>query len=1102
MWTPRRVLLLALGAAVFAGAYVTYAAALGALDGLPPLPDEYLEPLDPQKHPPATVVIDKPVDLKLRQAFGPDCQETSYTIKLNIQSKNLLLAADNYDILDDGRVMLWPFSLAVYGKGRGKDGWPEINTIHCDRAIATFEKPIQQPSDMGRLRIVAAELNSEPEPNTSDRRSGRVWLGSNRKSATDADDVVMNTVGPIYYHEDGRPDAAGPDKPHIWTTAPVSLLDRQSRPEPTTITATGMNVHLLIEPKPGPLAGKDKDKAKEKDAAPLRPDNGTVSGARRIELLAHVRMSLQVDSGGFLAAGKPPAAAGGPAKPGDKPAKPGDKARVEITTPGTFRYDLPQEKGRFTALPPGRAGHLPNQVLVHRFGKDGANDQLICEVLDLQFRRKPVAVPKPGTPAPEADGGGVDLEIEEAHATGPNVALSSDSEELAAFGNDLVYNSATQRSVLKGSPHMTAMKDGSIIKAPTLVLSGVQTKDRQEAQAVGPGEVVMPDRQTGKPTLAAHWSDTMVFRKEVFDGRTLDAITLTGRADFLDKEHAQSLRADEIKVWLEPAAPKAPAPAGGRKPSEPKAGSGQRPYRLKAVGRVTAQSPDLNVHDTDYLVVWFRDAVTTRPAAPAPAAPAAPAAVPGKTAPPVVTLNPPTVPAPTPVPGVPTRPAPTATTKKGPPRPIDLTAHSVESFVIRRGEENDLDRLVCEGRVKVHQDPAPNEQRGVDITGDTLRLSHSRDGDILDVVGTRPAPGEVHLEKLSLVGPLVHIDQRENNAAVKGAGSMRMLSSTDFEGREKPKATPMTVHWTDEMFFDGKFAIFEGGVQAEQDTGRIACRAMQVFLDRAVSLKQADPAARRDPKDGKGEAAKVAKVVCDSQGDAKAPVVVIDEVRQKGRLAKFSRVVSPELSFDNAEGETHVPGPGVVTIVQAGGSDDPAGPAGLAARPGAAPARPAAPPGEPVMKLTRVQFQGKMFADNRKRTAKFFDNVRVVHAPGDDPEKQVDLDKLPPGGMFLKSETLEVYTFTEGGKSTQEMEARGRAYVQTPEFYGQADVIKYVESKDMVILEGTDDNPAILYKLKPNRGEPTDATRARKFIYHRKTNDFESDGVKNAIIKQ
>src|SRR5262249_3603725 len=107
----------------------------------------------------------------------------------------------------------------------------------------------------------------------------------------------------------------------------------------------------------------------------------------------------------------------------------------------------------------------------------------------------------------------------------------------------------------------------------------------------------------------ARWKEKLVYGK---DGGQ-DLLTLFGDACFIDHEQHQELQADLLKVWLEPADPNSP-------PNNDQ--SKRRPQRVDALGRVTASSPDLRVHDTETLVLYFKD----RPATdlPLPAASTAP----------------------------------------------------------------------------------------------------------------------------------------------------------------------------------------------------------------------------------------------------------------------------------------------------------------------------------------------------------------------------------------------------------------------------------------------------------------------------------------------
>jgi hypothetical protein len=401
--------------------------------------------------------------------------------------------------------------------------------------------------------------------------------------------------------------------------------------------------------------------------------------------------------------------------------------------------------------------------------------------------------------------------------------------------------------------------------------------------------------------------------------------------------------------------------------------------------------------------------------------------------------------------------------------------------VRRTGEKNDLDRLWCEGSVHVVQEPAGPDDDGSDIRGDTMLLLNFPEGHVLTVTGDL---ADVKLDKMKITGPEVNIDQKENKVWVNGLGSMRMPSDTSMTSGEKlTKASELKVFWNRDMFFNGKYALFhgleQGGVQAEQENGRLICQTMQVTLDRFVSLRQGEKKAGQPP-------AKVQKLVCDKS--VRVEDRKFDE-KDPQKLVGYQRLVSPVLSVDNEDNIVVAPGPGEVRILQLGPKDETAqqGPAPAPRKPATAPAAPA----EEEMKLTRVTYLGRMFANNTTHLAIFYDNVEVVHVPSENENLVIDVDKLPQGGMYVRSDQLRVFSRKEAsGKSHQEMEARGRAVVQSQEFWGRADVVKYDESKELVIFEANEGNLATLYKIE-RRGEQPKEIKGKKIFYWRRTNDFK-----------
>lgn len=1057
MWTSKRLLLLFTGFGLFFTCYVVYAAYLGGIDGLPPLPEEWRcnasgDQKRPIRHQPQT-------DEKLGKAFGNREDIQKMPIKLEVNSKNLVLASETFDVLKDGRVRLTPFLLAVFGKDPGPGKFPEINTVKGDVAFLTFDQPVNNIAEIGKRKIVAGELQ------------GNIYIQNNRRTAAQDDDLSLTTPGPMYYREDQH---------LIWTMAPVRMLDTQSKPEPTTITAEGLD--LLLTP--------DKPAA---PGQPPAPKKDGVSGVDTVMLRSNVEMHLIDANSGFL----------GETKPVDKKAKPddpnADKPKVVITTPGPFRYDVATDHARFDV--PAKRGPLPEKVTVTRLSGPPGQEKhefLYCEHLDLQFQRKSDKPKTGGEPAAinAVDSQqSIDLKIQDAHATGHEVELISEGEGLHAIGNDFFYDARTKVSILKGTPEMVALKDGNEIHCPMLHMVNVGDKDAQQVKAVGKGYVSILDKDTSwKRSQYALWEESANFSKE----GDFDCLTLNGKGRFEDREHHQTLGADRLKVWFVP----------GNKDADKDKKDGEkrkmRPHHLEGEGHVTAESDDLVIREpTEHLYVWFRDEapklaseVTAPPAGPAFAeAPEGQASMPtgepamkkpadkqvaGKSRPLNAEIGQPP-------------PPPEPTTDKSPARkpPLRLSARSVEAFVARTSSKNELEKIRCEGHVVVLQDPQHPEDphdKGVDIRGDKLTLDHGAEGGILLVTGDMAV---VQLSKITISGDEVNINQRTNQAWVPGRGWMKMLAQAAFsEDARKPETPPpgtakqpeklseMTIHWKKDMQFDGRHAVFQGDIQAEQERSRLLCQEMQVFLDKPVSLKESQ----------KGTAsAKVKELVCDKS-------VRMDELvaDKDGKIVRKTRVMAPVVAVNNEDGEMNAPGPGVVYLLQYANADDGPG----------APKRDAnKPPPPQQLKLTRINYLDRLYSNNSKRTATFYGSVEVVNLPTENIDETIDVDNPPKGCLYLRCEQLKVYSQKEpDGRTSQQMDAMRHVVVQSQEFWGVADRVTFDESKDLVILEGGENGKATLYRDRVKGGNG-DKIQGTKIWYWRKTNDFKVEGGRSLDVR-
>jgi hypothetical protein len=1198
VWTPRRILLLVFGFVFFFAIYLGYGfTAIGRIDGLPPLPETCF----PQDSPVVRPEIRKrksELEKKLEMAFGENCEELRRAIRLDLQSRGMLLSAGTFKVDDDGRVLLQPVSFATISKPRGNEALPEINTIRGEIAHLKFDRPIKSLSEIGTRKLVEAEITN------------RIHIISNRRRPNHDQDLIVDIQnGPLHFSD---------ERHLIWTTDRVDVEDHKSQPEPHLIKGQGMDMELAVE------TPKDQPNQHHKGE--------TISGVKRIVLYRHVSMKLFLDSkSGFLAGSQqnaeakqapPPVAAaqGGPLI----------KPYLEIQGPGRFTYDLLKDHdfANFD-IPDAINPRVPEVVKVTRHNPDPTKkDRLECDHLDLRLLRKEAGHSTPGTPgskqepAKPGEHNESGLDIETAHATSrrdQNVVLTSDAENLSARGNDFTYDAAKKLTILKSASEVEVNRGTSTMLAREVriqdkpldpPLAGqlearqvriepkpatqpasakVPPKMYQEITARGPGVIHMSEKGSERKTMHAYWQEWLVSTK---DGGN-DLLTLTGAARMVDEKEDQTIKGDVIKIWFDPAAPKQPREATQSANASPM--QNYRPQHLEATGEnnVMARSREMNIHDTCRLVVWFKDVPPetlpppsnpqnkpakqapktpapdgkTAPAVPAPSSqPPGPARMPTavqaskpavgpiidsprpESAPMSTSPLPPSVivdnasrsPGTLPVgpavqaPPAPRPPAPmeekepvaqaSVQPKGDPARPIDLTARSVESWVLRAGERNVLDKVHCEGKVHVRQDPARPEEKDTDIQGDTLDMEYNPLGNLLVVYGDL---AQLRMDKIYIIGPQVNIDQATNRAWVNGVGAMQMESATNFQGEKLNKSVPLTVHWQRGMRFYGDRAIFSGGIQAEQERARMACQELEVDFDKMISLKQ------QTNKD-KQQDAKVRNMVCDRD------VRIEDQAYEGTERTKYQLITGPAaqvtanapdegaLKGDNPGNHLNVSGPGTVRLMQKGSIDPAAGPSeggggakkstsakpgekqtGGTPRPGANPAAPAKPGEKPKkadgsedeMKMTFVAFGNRMSGDSRAKKAQFWGDVRVLNFPCQDPYVPIDLDKpyedqFPPGWMYMRCDRLKVYDIPENGKSNQQMEAHGRVYVQAKEFYARSEDMYYNQAKDQVIFDSPITGTATFYKVaKP--GDKVQTFTGRKIIYDRKTGAMSGDGVQS-----
>jgi hypothetical protein len=1072
VWTAKRILILVIGLLVTLCSFAVYSVFLGVIDALPPFDINKLPKPGEEEICTLQGTGEGEVDRRLILAFGQNCKELQRPLRLWLPDKGIAFATGEF-LIDktDGKVRLAPFSAAFYHKSSVPGAFPEISMIRCDMAILTLDKPVTQFSELNSRKVIAVEMVG--------RQPHFITLSNNRRTKEKHDDVdVLITNGNLFYEE--RDD-------RIFTSGVVCLTDHSSKP-PMVISGKGLDMYLTKDSGPN-APPKIKTRSPNQNN-----DNG---GIEKIALRSDVDMKFWVEKGsGFL--GGEPAKKNQPVAVEIRPdakAAPPEKELVHIRTGGPFVYDLIKEVAWFESPPTREAGpakgvdaFAPDQVHVHRLQKINGgemHDQLTCDRLDLKFRHKANA----GGAAPGNETG--DKEIETALATRRDVnevTLSSDSEGLVAFGNEMLYIAGDAvngpKTILKGEPNrqLRTAKDGHKMWCQELHLfSANRFGEGQRAWAKGPGQIDLLDsKNPNKNSFPTHvfWRDTLTVVKEKEGGQVYDLMTVVGEASFIDDLQKQELHGEKIVVWLEQTQESA-------KKVEAVGNSRQELRRVLAVDRVRAFSPDFIVRKTNRLTMIFLPELARDerlPDLPTPVVnktgPTMPtqtngnAGVKDNNTKPMIVDNQ----------NKPIEEKKVAEEKKPSP-PIELEGNEITITITTLGSKKEVQELTAKGVVHVFQAGEKQGEKALDITGTLLTVKNAEKGHTMIVYGEKDKLAQVELGDTIIWGPIVTVNQADNHAEVDGLGAMDMPSNKNLDGTEASKSTSrIRIDWKKNMTFDGRYATFYGGVQAREHGAhsQALCENLTAKLDKHISFK-----------DGQKEKqnAKIDRLIFDKN-------VFIEDYKfdEKKQPLQYNKVQGVTL-INEEEGFTRISGPGWVRLLAKGSAEQTFVPAPGTPQPKAGPAK-------LEWKLTHVKFTQQMTSNtkaNNKKATFYGSNsgVEVFHFPTLNIDDNMDPDRPKKDCIHLRCDVLEVEGKQTGDRTTQTMIAKTNVYFRTDKHLGYADILKYDENTDIVIFESLNGNPVRLYKMDAAGRPVPESVHSRKVLYNRKTGQIDTEGVKS-----
>lgn len=857
------------------------------------------------------------IELAVR-AFGADHWSTNPSkemFRFYNAERGYWMYAKKYEREKDGKLLIFsPFAL-IWVSRDGKD----LKTATSDKAYVLLDQPFDlmvKPGG-GEMRVVNARLE------------GNVRLRDDKGTANPDDDLRVSGKGDeglTYVEYDEA-------KQRITHDSFVTIEDGDMR-------VSGKGIEIVLRPKEtGQAAGTTKpvgfDGAQtiflKKDVHILIKDvgrSGVMPGTAPAGPKQGARVPLDLRCDGLarfdLPKPRPPLSprmAGPPAPP--------------LPTFAEFDRNVEVVRGKLDENPERmlsdhlRLTFLPNE-----------RDAAPAPGGAVQAEATPAKKAQPGArsvasadgededEAPAASGPLASLALREAHATGHAVELISPAQGVKVRQcNELIYKKVpgekpgetddetylrtdlTQKLLVEKLEIPTEGPDKGKVVSVTQVRcvdakifqNGAQS-DMATIVARGPG-ILETRPALDKPVArTAVWNDELIYRPTHNEqGELRKQIELTDSPKFHDVAAQTTLDARRIVVvYLRP---KAAETAGSRSPDKPKAqGSASAADsfeidKLVALEDVHLNSPGRYLTAVDRLDAWFQPAPAAPPAQGAPAAQPAPE---GNSK--FIVANDPFAE------DKPAAPAqqedPKAAEKPADPdvfvkanrvwanilmRPSD-EAEPNPAAGARRGAgagktKGELQRVYLTGAVSFHQDPAPGESKGTDITGESCHGLSAGNGlwqfQIHDQEPTQDKifpngpgarrqpmslpPARVANKDMTIEGPTIGLDQTADKAWVVGPGRLVMLTERDLlsdketasasggakdktgakvvkintaerppaqgggdgkgQGGDKAKApakkVPVTITWTTEMDFYG---------QSKDPSGRPTARA-EFFSD-------------------------------------------------------------------------------------------------------------------------------------------------------------------------------------------------------------------------------------------------------------------------------
>ena len=426
-------------------------------------------------------------------------------------------------------------------------------------------------------------------------------------------------------------------------------------------------------------------------------------------------------------------------------------------------------------------------------------------------------------------------------------------------------------------------------------------------------------------------------------------------------------------------------------------------------------------------------------------------------------------------------------------------------------DKKHLKQLVCNGGVKIEEqllDTLGNplkdltlEEESLQISGKELTVKPTTDPDLFEI-SVSGSPAKIDGRGQTATGTLIMLDQPSNEMHIPGAGQLvlqqriKRQKSRTFQAKQTPQKT--TITWNDNLLFDGVTASFNGNIEVDGfttdqngDTHKINAKTdkMLVRFDRKIDFQKISKLRDRNGNTNTNQRQPSGKIspqfeACELAGRS---VIVNQTLSPGGRLKSVERLELENVAINYRTGKIVSPSSGKIQSTRI---DDSANAAHIQYR----------KPGQ--ISFFEINFDGGVEGNLFERDLEFKRNVRTIYGPVPNWQTKLDLTGpiTDPNSIAISCDALRLGQWKSGpDKGKVEINAAGNTIIVGANFKSNANSVRYVQAKDLMILQGTSRNKAKLW-YTPTVNASNQYAEATQVRYWRSSGQVQADEVGKAEL--